>query len=319
MQQASDSRLAISVVICTQDRASLLADVMQTLCEQTLSTACYEIIVVDNDSKDHTRLIAEKYCRQYSNVRYCLESQRGLSHARNRGWLEAKGRYVAYIDDDCRVPTQWLNVAHDIIHQIGPAAFGGPYYPFYNSPKPYWWEDRYGSFEQSQESRLLRPREYLRGGNIFFRRSVLEDMSGFETSLGMSGEKLGYGEETALQRAIRATMPDELIYYDTKLYVDHLVRPEKMTLRWAVKSWFVNGRSSYQVYRENNPQAAKQSQFKLLIQAVLTIKTFFGDLLVGMLRRDREQYPYMQNYFYDNTTKYIAKLGLIYEEYSHCS
>jgi len=319
MQPASDLDLAISVVICTQNRADLLANVMQTLSAQTLPTACFEIIVVDNDSKDHTRLIAEDFCRQYSNVRYCVEARRGLSYARNRGWMEAKGRYVAYIDDDCRVPNKWLNVAHDIIHQIGPAAFGGPYYPFYNSPKPYWWEDRYGSFEQSQESRLLRPREYLRGGNIFFRRSVLEYMSGFETSLGMSGKKLGYGEETALQRAIRATMPDELIYYDTKLYVDHLVRPEKMTLRWALKSWFVNGRSSYRVYCDDNPQAAKQSQFNLLIQAVFTIKRFLGDLLGGILRRDRERYPYMQNYFYENTINYVAKLGLIYEEYRHCS
>ena len=319
MQACQDSGLAISVVICTQNRADLLAGVMQTLCAQTLPTFCFEIVVVDNDSKDHTRAVAEDFCRRYSNVRYCVESRRGLSYARNRGWREAHGAYVAYIDDDCKVPTEWLSVAYDIINQIGPAAFGGPYYPFYNSPKPYWWEDRYGSFEQSRESRGLRPREYLRGGNIFFRRGVLEDMSGFETSLGMSGEKLGYGEETALQRAIRATMPDELIYYDTKLYVDHLVRPEKMTLRWALKSWFVNGRSSYQVYRDDNPQAAEQSRFKLLIKAVLTIKGFFGDLLVGILRRDRERYPYVQNYFYENTTNFIAKLGLIYEEFGHCS
>ena len=319
MQAYQDSDLAISVVICTQNRADLLASVMQTLCAQRLPTTCFEIIVVDNDSKDHTRLIAEDYCRRYSNVRYSVESSRGLSYARNRGWREAHGAYVAYIDDDCKVPTQWLNVAHEIISQIGPAAFGGPYYPFYNSPKPYWWKDRYGAFEQSQESRSLRPREYLRGGNIFIRRDVLDDLSGFNDTLGMADQKLGYGEETHLQKRIREIMPDECIYYDSTLYVYHLVRPEKMTLPWALKSFFVNGRSSYHIYRDDNPQAPRQPPFKLLIQAVLTIKTFVGDVFVGMLRRDRERYPYMQNYFYENTINYIAKLGLIYEEYSQCS
>jgi glycosyltransferase involved in cell wall biosynthesis len=316
MQFGQDPSLAISVVICTQNRADLLDGVMKSLCAQTLSGNRFEIIVVDNDSKDHTRKIAEDYCHQHKNVRYCFESQHGLSHARNRGWCEAKGLYVAYVDDDCKMPAQWLTVAHEIIEHVAPTAFGGPYYPFYNSPKPCWWKDCYGAFEQSQEARSLNPREYLRGGNMFFRRSVLENMSGFDVALGMSGHKMGYGEETLLQRRIREDMPNELIFYDPKLYVYHLVRSEKMLLRWALKSWFVNGRSSYRVYCDDNPQAAKQSQFKLLIQAVFTIKRFLGDLLVGILRRDRKRYPYLQNYFYENTINYVATLGLIYEKYS---
>jgi glycosyltransferase involved in cell wall biosynthesis len=296
----------------------LLTDVLQTLCEQTLPTACYEIIVVDNDSKDHTRLVTEDYCHHYDNIRYCIESQRGLSHARNRGWQEANGQYVAYVDDDCKVPTQWLTVAKKIIDQIAPAAFGGPYYAFYNSLKPYWWKDSYGAFEQSQTSHSLQRHEYLRGGNIFIRRSVLEDMCGFDVTLGMSDRKLGYGEESQLQRRIHTTMTDELIYYDPKLYVHHLVRPEKMTLRWILNSWFVGGRHSYHVFRDDTPQAARLPQLKLLVQAVLTLFRFFEDLLVCVLLRDRKRYPYLQNYLYENTFGHVQTLGRIYERFIHC-
>ncbi len=318
MRHSTNLGLSISVVICTQNRADLLADVLQTLCEQTLSTACYEIIVVDNDSKDHTRLVTEDYCHHYDNIRYCIESQRGLSHARNRGWQEANGQYVAYVDDDCKVPTQWLTVANEIIEQIVPAACGGPYYAFYNTPKPYWWKDSYGAFEQSQTSHSLQRHEYLRGGNIFIRRSVLEDMCGFDVTLGMSDQKLGYGEESQLQRRIRETMPDVSIYYDPELYIYHLVRPEKMTLRWILNSWFVGGRHSYHVFREDNPQATRLSQLKLLSQALLTLLRFLVGLVVGVLRRDRKRYPYLQNYLYENTVEYVGTMGVIYEKYTHC-
>jgi glycosyltransferase involved in cell wall biosynthesis len=316
MKDFENSRLTISVVVCTKNRADLLADVLQTLCVQTLPTVCYEVIVVDNDSKDHTRMITEHYCRDYDNVRYCIELQHGLSNARNRGWQEANGLYVAYVDDDCKVPTQWLAVANEIIEQFAPAAFGGPYYAFYKTPKSYWWKDCYGTFEQSKSSCSLSQREYLRGGNIFISRSVLKDMCGFDTTLGMNDHKIGYGEESELQRRIRETMPDALIYYDTKLYVHHLIRPEKMTLLWALNSYFVGGRCSYHVFNGNN-KLTRLSQFKLLLQALLTLLRFSVDLLIGVLRRDRKRYPYLQNYLYENTVKHVSTLGLIYEKYIH--
>ena len=88
----------ISVVVCTYNRADLLASVLQSLCEQTLNCSHYEIIVVDNNSGDNTRAVTEDYCRRYPNVHYYLETSQGLSNARNHGWQVAKSKYVAYLD-----------------------------------------------------------------------------------------------------------------------------------------------------------------------------------------------------------------------------
>ena len=117
MPHSTKSKIVISVVVCTQNRADLLVDLLPTLCEQNLSTAFYEIIVVDNDSTDRTRLVVEDFCRNYDNVRYCMELQHGLSYARNRGWREAKGEYICYVDDDCKIPTHYLSTAKEIIAQ----------------------------------------------------------------------------------------------------------------------------------------------------------------------------------------------------------
>ena len=309
---SANSSLQISIVICTRNRADILADLLYTLCQQDLPKTYFEVIVVDNDSNDQTRTIAENYCKQYSYIRYCLEAQHGLSYARNRGWVEAKGEYVGYVDDDCKVPYHWLTLAKKIIDQVAPAAFGGPYYPFYNSPKPYWWKDNYGKFEYSLPSRPLHRCEYLTGGNMFFRRSVLKEMCGFNNRLGMYDQNLGYGEESELQDRIRLSMTEELIYYDHELFVYHLVRPEKMAWRYIVCSRFIGGCYSSYVFRNDNPKSAKPSKLKLLAEAVQILLCLSMDSVAGILYRNRQQYPCLQNYLYENTLKYVRNLGVIY-------
>lgn len=163
--------MLISVILCTYNRADLLATALQTLCEQSLDKREYEVIVVDNNSADETRQVAEAFCRDYANVRYVFETRQGLSHARNRGWREARGEYVAYTDDDCKLPSQWLAVAKQVIEEISPGVLGGPYFAFYNTPKPRWFKDSYGSRDLGDQARALTTSEFLVGGKD--RKSVV--------------------------------------------------------------------------------------------------------------------------------------------------
>lgn len=316
MQHSENSRPSISVVICTYNRAELLANALQTLCEQTMDKSCYEVLVVDNNSKDDTRSVAKKFSRRHPNLRYCFEERQGLSHARNCGWREARGAYVAYIDDECKVPPQWLANARRIIENVSPAVFGGPYYGYHNSSTPRWWKKSYESFEHSKTSRALNDGEYLRGGNIFIRRGLLKMTGGFDVELGMSGKKLAYGEEANLQRRIRAIMHASVVYYDPELYIYHLVRPEKMTWRYILNSRFASGRHIYRVFCDNASRRTRLLRLQLPAQAVITIFMFFADILVGVLKRDRKQYPYLQNYLYEETFGHVQKLGFIYERFA---
>lgn len=309
----------ISVVVCTYNRADLLREVLRDLCNQDYPKSQYEILVVDNNSIDNTRNIIEAFCKQYQNVRYILETHQGHTYARNRGWLEAKGSYVGYVDDDCQLPPQWVKVAEEVIKHIAPAAFGGPYFPLYKSPKPPWFKDRYASRYVSdnvgREARPLKQDEYLDGMNIFFRRSMLQELNGFKNNLGMSGKKIGYGDETELLMRIRKVMPTELIYYEPKLFVHHLVRPEKMTLCWIVRSFFADGQYYYRITHPEQPPIVGYR--RLFRQTIDVLKNLGSKLILGLFKRDREQYPYLQNYFYECTSWYWHTLGKLYEQYQN--
>jgi glycosyltransferase involved in cell wall biosynthesis len=121
----------ISVVICTYNRADLLKIAIDSLLKQSLDAAEFEILIIDNNSKDTTQRVGSAYAKNHKNVTYFLEEKVGLSHARNRGYLEAKGNYVAYADDDCNLPIDWLLNAKNVILDNDFAVLGGPVYPFY--------------------------------------------------------------------------------------------------------------------------------------------------------------------------------------------
>ena len=306
--------ILISAVVCTFNRSDLLANLLEGLCRQAVEKSEYEIIVVDNKSRDNTRHVVRGFCKDYPNVRYCFEAQQGLSHARNRGWREARGEYVAYIDDDCKAPEQWLAVARAVILEKSPGVLGGPYYAFYNSPKPAWWRDRYQSREHVEKARALRENEYLSGGNIFFRREILEALGGFDTHLGMSGGSLAYGEETALLRCVRNRMPDELIYYDPALFVYHLVPARKMSLLWTARQRFADGRYSYLVFR-NEDTGSDVGHRRLLKQAVKTLLVLVSDLGRGLFYRDRCNYPYFENFLFEELGYHFRRLGGLYGQH----
>lgn len=312
MDDSENQGPVLSVVVCTYNRADLLGDALRSLCEQTAEASRYELIVVDNYSRDNTRDVIEDFCSRYPNVRYCLEEEQGLSHARNRGWREARGEYVAYVDDDCTVPDDYVAAALPILTRLSPAVFGGPHYGSYNSPKPRWWKERYGSFEPSQTATDLPGGEYLQGNNIIIRRELLEAIEGFDSRYGMVGDKLAYAEETELQKRIRAKWPDEVIHYDPKVYVWHLVRPEKMTLRWNIASHFHCGRYSSRIFTHGSPPASRAPRVRLLGRAVITTLQLFGGLFLALFWRDRKRFRYLGNYVFEIAFMQIQNLGSLY-------
>jgi glycosyltransferase involved in cell wall biosynthesis len=76
----------------------------------------WEILVVDNNSKDRTREVVEDFCRRDpDHFRYVFEPQQGKSFALNSGIREARGDVVAFMDDDVTVEPTWLqNLTADL-------------------------------------------------------------------------------------------------------------------------------------------------------------------------------------------------------------
>jgi len=97
----------LSVVVPTYNRRALLERVVEAILRQTLPAERYEVIVVDDGSDDGTDTLGAELARR-GNVRFIRQGHQGPAAARNRGIREASGDAVAFTDDDCLAPQDWL-------------------------------------------------------------------------------------------------------------------------------------------------------------------------------------------------------------------
>jgi glycosyltransferase involved in cell wall biosynthesis len=303
----------VSVVLCTYNRVEILKGALRTLCHQPGSGHHHELIIVDNNSSDKTKECSLGYSEKFDHVRYVFEQQQGLSHARNRGLEEARGEYIAFIDDDCEVPEDYIVRLIDVLRKVKPAVLGGPAYPFYKSPKPGWYRDKYAQYQLDENARALDKKEYAYGFNMVFRCACLEAVGGFDPELGMTGDDIGYGEDIVPQRLIREKMPAEVFYYDPQVRVFHLVRPEKMTLRWVMQAQYHQGKSRDRIFGGMDNDAP--ATITVWRKSMMSILGIVKDAIVGLLARDKTIYPCYQNYLYEHTSAYFVTLGKLHQNF----
>jgi glucosyl-dolichyl phosphate glucuronosyltransferase len=302
--------MLFSVVTYTYNREKLLVQVLESICNQSIPSESYEVVVVDNRSTDGTHSVVESFAARFPNVRYTWEEKQGCSAARNRGWKEAVGDYVAYIDDDAKAPVEWLQVAESVIRDQNPDIFGGPVYPFYLAPKPEWYKDEYSTFSNGDQARILSSKnEFFHGSNLCARRRLLEELGGFDERLGMFGNRLGYGEETAFLSQVRSRKSDAIIFYEPKLYTFHAVRPEKYALTWQMRSRFALGRYNYQAYGDS----VTRLRLRHILGFFALPVVIAWQATIGILIRDRRLYPRYQNYIIERIFKNISTWGKLYQ------
>jgi hypothetical protein len=224
---------------------------------------------------------------------------------------------VAYIDDDSEAPRGWLACAEEIIVRFAPAAFGGPVVGIPGPTRPWWFKDAYLSQDHSSvpEARFLQPSDYGRivGGNMFLRCDLVSKIGEFNPQLGMSGDSVAYGEESAFLNAL-AKHPEEKAYFDPALYNHDIKRPEKMEWQYALRSSFGAGRSSYRMRAGVQPA---DRQARVLIRTAQKALEILTNFALALIRRDRKRYPYIQNYIFECSTEYVRQLGRLYEHCCH--
>src|SRR5258708_39279575 len=98
----------LTLAICTYNRSDLLPRALESVLGQTLARDQFEVLIVDNASTDGTRALVETYQTRSPGLRYVVETQPGIAHARNRAANEALGDYLAFIDDDAWAEPNWL-------------------------------------------------------------------------------------------------------------------------------------------------------------------------------------------------------------------
>jgi len=241
----------ISTIICTHNRDNLLSRAIESLIHQTMDKSRYEIIVVDNASTDRTRQVCESYAG-IDNFRYIYEGKAGLSIARNLGLAEAKGRYVAFLDDDAVASGEWLerivNTFETAIPE--PASVGGNILPIWEVPIPEWFPDNRKSFlgllDYGEKTITLKYPRVLFGTNMAFLKDTLLGAGGFRTDLGREKKYLLSGEEVDVFRTFQEIkLP---VLYHPDITVSHLIPKERLTKKWLYRRLYWQGRSNVKMW-----------------------------------------------------------------------
>src|SRR5215218_836766 len=101
----------ISVIIPTYRRPKLLRSCLTALCSQTLNNSGFEVIVVSDGYDAVTERVVNSFSGGSISITYkCLLAKGGPAAARNLGWRSAKGKLIAFTDDDCLPEKDWLKL-----------------------------------------------------------------------------------------------------------------------------------------------------------------------------------------------------------------
>ena len=102
--------MKITVILCTYNRCESLSMALESVALSSLPASVeWDVLVVDNNSRDLTRPVVEKFCQRFpKRFKYVFEARQGKSFALNRGIREAAGDVLVFIDDDITVEPNWL-------------------------------------------------------------------------------------------------------------------------------------------------------------------------------------------------------------------
>ncbi len=103
----------VSIIICCHNRAHILPETIQSAMEQNYRPV--EIILVDDGSSDDTAALAKNYG---DRVRYIHQPNQGVAVARTTGARAAKGEFIAYLDDDDRMPPRRISALMGALEQF---------------------------------------------------------------------------------------------------------------------------------------------------------------------------------------------------------
>jgi GT2 family glycosyltransferase len=170
---ASDSGIAVSVVVPTCGRADLLNRCLDALTAQQFEPTSYEIIIVDDGPSGRTQDVVAEWTARMSHKRLDVfyianRGPHGPAAARNRGWRAARAPIIAFTDDDTVPTADWLKNGLAEFSVDVDAVWGRIEMPVSGTPTDY-----------ERDAKHLETAEFVTA-NCFCTRRMFEAVGGFD-------------------------------------------------------------------------------------------------------------------------------------------
>jgi glycosyltransferase involved in cell wall biosynthesis len=214
----------VSVIVPVFDDQERLVRCLEALERQSYPDTAYEIVVVDNGSKQPLR--SEGIC---SRVRTIIEPRPGAYAARNTGIRAAVGSVLAFTDSDCIPAETWLEAAVIRLLMLpSPGMVGGRLEVF---PRD---AERPTIAELYDETFWMRQRQYVqRAGfaataNLVVHRSVFERVGLFDPELKSGGDR-EWGQRARASGVIQEYAPEALVRHPARRTVREVLQKLRRT------------------------------------------------------------------------------------------
>ncbi len=248
----------ITVVVPTRNRPEFIDQIVSSV------LACeypdFRVIVIDQSDNDHTGVIVRRLAEQHPNLRYIRQAGTGLSRSRNLGVAESTDPLIAFVDDDCTVPRDWLTKIAAHFDRLPELAL---MYGQVVRPPDIEIGENHLPLLLFDEPRLRRPDQpfelFGMGANHSVRRASFCELGGFDDLLGVgaclrAGEDFDYQYRVYLAGGTIGNFPDVTVdhygvrnpaqwprtlrdygYGDAAFYLKHARSGDLRALGWLIQ------------------------------------------------------------------------------------
>ena len=218
----------ISVIICTRNRADIIPDALNSLKNQSLIGAKYEVIVIDQSTDYKTADLL----KNYPDYRYIKLDSRGIPYSRNEGFRQATGDIIVYVDDDVFFSSDYLENILSFFRdsELSPDIIGGKTCLKFLSAKPDWITGSLlgvlaaSDFGEKPNVYDNHPKHVPYTCNIAIKRECLEKVGGFSSRIIGIDPELDFGEDVIFANQAR-NLGYNLVYCP-KMLVHHKIQQE---------------------------------------------------------------------------------------------
>lgn len=258
----------VTVILCTFNRCESLARSLDSVAGQIVPDGVeWELLVVDNNSSDRTHHVVEQASGRYpGRIRYLFEPRQGKSHALNTGIRNARGRVLAFVDDDVTVAPDWLDNLTSSLRAGESAGTGGRIVPEKGFQPPRWLNVQrhhalapFAFFDLGPETGVLEEAPF--GTNMAFRREMFDKYGDFRVDLGPRPGSEIRDEDTEFgQRLLYFKEP---LRYEPAAIVYHPVAEHRLSPAYFL-AWYY-GQGQAQIRRFGIPPGIAVGRVPLML------------------------------------------------------
>jgi glycosyltransferase involved in cell wall biosynthesis len=240
--------MEFSIIIPTYNRADELRETIRSIAKLTVA-GDWELLVVDNNSPDHTRAVVDEESAAFpAPLRYLFEPEQGRYAALNTGIRAAQGKIIATTDDDARVEPEWLTRAAAGLEALGCDYVGGKVLPIWKGALPAWLPDAPGSHWAvlALQDHGDKPVEFGVNGipwplgiNTATRREAFDRTDLFDNRLGRKAGTLR--NQAQREWHLRARTAGLRGFYVPEMVVHHVVEAERLKRQYFRRWYYWHG------------------------------------------------------------------------------